>query len=85
MSVLDNFGEWKQFLANRLHQAENMGMDRNTIQDLAYEIGDYLASGVQPQNDQERLLRDLWNVADENEQRVMAGLMIKLVENNQQS
>ncbi|WP_044642778.1 DUF3243 domain-containing protein [Risungbinella massiliensis] len=81
MSVLDNFGEWKGFLANRLQQAEGLGMDRESISDLAYQLGDYLAQDINPQNEQERLLKDLWDVADEQEQRTMANLMIKLVDN----
>lgn len=81
MSVLDNFGEWKGFLANRLQQAEGLGMDRESISDLAYQLGDYLAQDINPQNEQERLLKDLWDVADEQEQRTMANLMVKLVDN----
>jgi hypothetical protein len=80
MSVLDNFERWKEFLADRVHQAEKMGMNRETINDIAYQIGDYLAKDVDPENVQERLLKDLWSVADENEQRTMAGLMVKLVD-----
>ncbi|MGA9173537.1 MAG: DUF3243 domain-containing protein [Thermoactinomyces sp.] len=80
MSVLNNFQEWKNFLAERVDQAKNMGMDQNTISDLAYHLGDYLSKDIDPQNEQERLLKDLWSVADPNEQRVMAGLMVKLVD-----
>lgn len=79
MSVLDNFQEWKEFLAARVDQAEDLGMDRETINDLAYEIGDYLAKMVDPKNVQERVLKDLWDVADEEEQRTIAKLMVKLV------
>ena len=50
MSVLDDFGTWKQFLANRLEQAEQHGMDKSTIQNVAHEIGDYLAQNVSPPN-----------------------------------
>lgn len=80
MTILENFEEWKEFLAARVNQAENLGMDRQTIHDLAYEIGDYLAKDVDPQNVQERVLKDLWDVADEEEQRTIAKLMVKLVE-----
>jgi len=54
-------------------------MSQETIQNLAYEIGDYLARDVEPKNEEERLLRDMWNAADQNEQRVMAGLMVKML------
>ncbi|WP_028775819.1 DUF3243 domain-containing protein [Shimazuella kribbensis] len=80
MSVLQNFDEWKKFLQGRVEQASNLGMDNESIHDLAYEIGDYLAKDVDPKNEQERLLKELWDVADENQQRVMADLMVKLVD-----
>jgi len=80
MSVLDNFQDWKNFLASRVDQAEKMGMDHETISDLAYQLGDYLAKDINPQNVQEKLLKDLWDVANEEEQRMMAGLMVKLVD-----
>jgi hypothetical protein len=80
MTVLHNFDEWKKFLQTRVDQASNLGMDQSTIHDLAYEIGDYLAKDVDPKNEQERLLKELWDVADENQQRVMAELMVKLVD-----
>lgn len=79
MSVLDNFQEWKEFLSARVNQAQGMGMDKQNINDLAYQLGDYLAHGIDPQNDQERLLKDLWDAASEEEQRMLAGLMVKMV------
>jgi signal transduction histidine kinase len=80
MSVLDNFQEWKDFLQRRVNQAENLGMDRDSINNVAYYLGDYLAKGVDPKNPQERVLQDLWSVADEGEQKVIASLMVKLVD-----
>lgn len=79
MSILENFQDWKNFLSKRVKQAEKMGMNQETIQNLAYEIGDYLAKDVEPKNEEERLLRDMWNAADEDEQRVIAGLMVKML------
>ncbi|MGG3842034.1 DUF3243 domain-containing protein [Anoxybacillus kestanbolensis] len=81
MSVLDNFEQWKSFLADRLHQAEEQGMNQQVISDIAYQIGDYLAKQVDPKNPEERVLADLWHVANEQEQRAIANMMIKLVQN----
>lgn len=82
MSVLHNWDEWKNFLGDRLNQAKDAGLDQNVITDLAYQIGDYLANQVDPKNEQERLLSDLWSVADEQEQQAIANIMVKLVQNN---
>jgi len=80
MSVLDNFEQWKDFLADRLQQAQQQGLSQQVIADVAYQIGDYLAKQVDPKNPEERLLADLWSVADEQEQHAIANMMIKLVQ-----
>ncbi|MBD8068233.1 DUF3243 domain-containing protein [Bacillus sp. PS06] len=79
MSVLDNFEQWKDFLGDRLHQAQQEGMDQNVITDLAYQLGEYLSTQVEPKNAQEKVLADLWHVASEEEQHAIANMMVKLV------
>jgi hypothetical protein len=81
MSVLDNFGQWKSFLADRLNHAEGEGMNHNTISNLATEIGGYLANHVEPKNEEEKVLADLWKVADDQEKHAIANMMVKLVQN----
>ncbi len=80
MSVLDNFRDWKQFLGERVDQAMQSGMQSDTIQNMAYQVGDYLAQQVDPKNDQERLLKQLWDAGDEEQKRALAGMMVKLVQ-----
>lgn len=82
MTVLDNWKQWEDFLADRLHHAQNAGMDQEVVGDLAYQIGDYLSKQVDPKNEQERILTDLWSVADKDEQHAIANVMVKLVSNN---
>jgi hypothetical protein len=82
MSVLDNWKQWEDFLADRLHQAQNEGMSEGAISALALQIGDYLSEQVEPKNEQERILADLWSVADKEEQAAIANIMVKLVQNN---
>lgn len=79
-TVLSVFEKWKQFLSERVSQAEKTGMSDELINKLAYQIGDFLANHVDPENVQERLLKDLWDVASDEEQRVLAKLMVKLVD-----
>lgn len=82
MSVLDNFSTWKEFLANRIDQAKNFGMSDKTIAEMAQHVGDYLSQNVEPKNEEERVLKELWNAASEEEQRALASAMIKLVQKN---
>ena len=82
MSILENWDQWKSFLGDRLHQGESQGLNDGAINNLAFEIGDYLAKSVDPKNEQERVLADLWSVASDQEKHAIASVMIKLVENN---
>ena len=82
MSVLDNWDQWKNFLGDRLNQAQSQGMSKETINQLAGQVGDYLSGQVDPKNEQQRVLSDLWSVADEQEQQAIANVMVKLVQNN---
>lgn len=82
MSVLDNWKQWEDFLADRLHHAQGEGMSEGAIGNLAFQIGDYLSKKVEPKNEQERILSDLWSVADPEEQQAIANIMVKLIQNN---
>lgn len=82
MSVLENWEQWKNFLGDRLDQAQQQGMSQDIIDQMAHQVGDYLAKQVDPKNEQERVLSDLWSVASAEEQQAIARVMVKLVENN---
>jgi len=81
-TVVSNFDTWKKFLGDRVEQAEKMGMSEETINKLAFEIGDFLDDKVDPANASNRALKELWQVGDENERRTIAGLMVKLAKQN---
>ncbi|MOA49568.1 hypothetical protein D3C78_1724630 [compost metagenome] len=57
-----------------------MGMTEDTISNLAYEIGAFLDEKVDPKNEEERVLKQLWDVGDEAERKTIASLMVKLVQ-----
>jgi Protein of unknown function (DUF3243) len=79
MSVLDNFEQWKSFLGERLDAVEGNATAGGAVSEMAFRIGNYLANEVEPRNEQEKLLADLWKVASEDEQHTIANLMVKLV------
>lgn len=81
MSVLNNFDDWKTFLGNRLEAAENRGVSNDVVSDIATQLGGFLAQSVEPQNEEQRLLADMWKVASKEEQRSIANMMIKLAQN----
>lgn len=80
MALLENWQKWTSFLGMNVLNAEAKGMSKKAIQATAYEIGDYLAKNVDPKNEQERVLSDLWSVATESEQHALANMVVKLVQ-----
>lgn len=79
-TVLETFDRWKSFLAERVDAAKSVGMGEEAISKLAYQIGEFLDEKVDPKNDEERLLKELWDVGNEEERKVIARLMVKFVE-----
>ncbi|MDQ1908902.1 DUF3243 domain-containing protein [Paenibacillus sp. GD4] len=81
-TVLKVFERWKEFLGNRVEQAEKAGMSEETISKLAFQIGEFLSDKVDPENKEERVLKELWDVSDETERKTLAKIMVKLAKNN---
>jgi Protein of unknown function (DUF3243) len=81
MSILNNWDEWKDFLGDRLSASTEKGLGEGALSEMAYRLGDYLANEVDPKNPEEQVLKDLWNVANEQEQHTIANLMMKYVQN----
>lgn len=79
-TVLDQFDDWKKFLKGRVDQAKTMGLTDETINNLAFEIGSFLDERVDPKNEQQRAIKELWDVGDEQERHTIANLMVKLSE-----
>lgn len=81
MPILENWQQWTSFLGQNIDKAEDAGMPNNVIQQAAVQIGEYLATNVDPKNEQQRVLSDMWGVASENEKEALASCVIKLVQN----
>lgn len=81
-TVLSSYDKWKDFLGERVRKAEAVGMNDGTISKLAFEIGDYLADKIDPENREERVLKELWDVSDEQQRKALAGIMVKLAKKN---
>jgi hypothetical protein len=79
-TVLSNFDTWKKFLGERVQAAKKNGLDESAITNLAFEIGQFLDQKVDPKNNEERVLKELWDVGDEAERKTLAHLMVKLAE-----
>lgn len=80
MNVMENFDRWKDFLGEQVDKAKAMGVSHERLTDVASKMGDFLANKVDPQNAQERLLKQMWDVSSEDEQHTIASIMVKMAD-----
>lgn len=77
-TVYKDWESWKQFLAQAVEFAEELGISRDRISGLARQAGDVLAESVPPGSPEQKVLKELWTVSDQQEKQVLANLMTKL-------
>lgn len=80
MPFTDSFQQFTGELRQRLQAAKSLGMSEDTLKQRAEDFGDYLAQHVQPKTPEQHILRELWQVADQQEQQAIANAVYKLVE-----
>lgn len=80
IELAETWEQWKKTLAEAVQQGEQMGMSHQEIAGRAEQIGDLLAQQVEPQNPEQRVLQELWQSADEEEQEALASAIIRMVQ-----
>ena len=86
MNLMDNtnkdWDNWKKFLGQAVEFAEELGLSRDRITSLARQAGEALADSVPPSNPEQKVLKELWSVSDQQEKQTLANLMTKLCSGN---
>ena len=76
----DNWHKWKEVLGKTVDLGETVGLSDKTINNLAERVGTFLANNADPANDEERLLSELWDAANEDDRKVLAKLVVKIAD-----
>ncbi len=71
--------EFKSVLIRAVGLGKGIGLSDDTIASLASRLGDFLARFADPADREQRVLKELWDVADEHEQRTLARLIAKMI------
>ena len=79
---MDNWSEWRQTLAQAVNMGRKVGLSDEEIADKAEMIGDFLANNVDPQNPEQKILKELWDSANEHQQQELAKMLINVVQKN---
>ena len=80
MPLTDSFAQFKDQLGHKLDTAHRMGASRGTILNAAKDFAEWLADAVDPNNPEQRLLKEMWSVADENEKNAMVNVLVKFMD-----
>lgn len=77
--VATSWQSWKSVFAPLLQGADMVGLSEEMLTAFADRVGDFLASYVDPKSPEQRMLKELWDVASSEEQRVLAKLIIRAI------
>ncbi|MEX2355722.1 MAG: DUF3243 family protein [Thermaerobacterales bacterium] len=78
----ETFRQMLNTLQHRVADAETAGMSMDEMTDLTMEIGDWLAAGAEPRTYEQRLLKEIWEVSDQDGRRAVSRALISLAARN---
>ena len=79
---INNFDQWLNTLSSAMDQARAMGMSENEITKSAAQLGNFLATNIEPDIPENRLLKNLWTEGDEKERQALASMLVKMLKNH---
>lgn len=82
INVINDWEKWKKTLHNAVSMGETVGLSEDTITNIGSKVGEFLASNVDPENPEQRLLKELFEVSNKSEQETLTNVIIKMVEKN---
>jgi len=73
-----NWDNWKRTLGQAVEYAQELCISSDQINSMAHQLGDMLAEKVPPANPEQKAVKELWEVANTDERKVLANLMTRL-------
>jgi hypothetical protein len=80
MEIKSDWDKWKNALGEAVNIGETIGIPDKAIENIAEKVGTFLSQNVDPANHEERLLSELWGVANKDDRKVLAKLVVRIVD-----
>ncbi|WP_407675724.1 DUF3243 domain-containing protein [Peribacillus saganii] len=77
--ILSSFDTFKSYLGEKVSKGESLGMNEEQLAKTAQKVADYLAAHEEPRNREEKLLQELWKSGNEEQQHMLAHMLVKMV------
>ncbi|MCM3128862.1 MULTISPECIES: DUF3243 domain-containing protein [unclassified Paenibacillus] len=79
--ILEQFETFKQYLKKRVALGESLGLNEEQLSMVAEKVAGMLSKNEEPRNREEKLLQELWNAANNEQQHALAHVLVKFVKN----
>jgi hypothetical protein len=76
--LLNDSTTWKSTVCRMLESARRVGITDRQFIELAVLFHDFLVDRVEPETEEERMIRRIWLASDEKQKRRMVAMMIRL-------
>ncbi|HEX6989582.1 MAG TPA: DUF3243 family protein [Bacillota bacterium] len=80
MAFSEGFRQMLERLRDRAGEAKRMGMSDEDVAAITTQVGDWLARDAEPRTYEQRLLKEFWDVCDEDEKRVISRALLRVAE-----
>jgi hypothetical protein len=80
METETSWHQWKNALGNFVRGGKLLGFSEQSIDNIAYRVGEFFANHFDPGNREQRLLKELWEQGNEDEKRVVSSLIVRMVD-----
>ncbi len=77
---VNDWPTWRDNVKERIAVAHKFGVPDETVRAIATRVGDLLAKKASPTTQEEKLLKEMWNVATPDERKTITTLILKMVQ-----
>lgn len=78
--IMQHFDSFKDYLGNQVQKGEKLGLGEEALSKGAKRVADYLAEHEEPRNREQKVLNEMWHVANKEEREHMAHVLVKLAD-----
>jgi hypothetical protein len=77
---VNDWPTWRDNVKERIAMAHKFGVPDETVRAIATRVGYLLAKKASPTTQEEKLLKEMWNVATPDERKTITTLILKMVQ-----
>ena len=80
MNFVQNWDEWRDSLGEIVRAAREVDPSEQHTVEVVEDMIDFLSERVCPGSPEERIVRELWDRADEHERRTLARILLRMLD-----